>query len=355
MKGAKRLHRVLLVAGLGCGLLAFAGAQRVYGQEAAESDKPSTSTSSTTSTTPEVNGAVAATLATSVQPTTLSVGDVAKLRIEVTVPSGVEVSLPEQPLGGLELADRRVSTAIVGGQTKTTYELDLLALESGEVEIPALTVRTVGANGELGSATGKPLKLQVSSLIANEPNAEPKPETKPLSVMRDDYTLAWVVGGLLLVALIVLVTLRVQRYLKQRPKPAAPLPPPRPAWELAYEKLHELALQRDQMFAEQRGEEFIDGVSDALREYLGRRYGFDGLERTTAELLGTLERLRPNKLSLAGVTLLLEQCDLVKFARAKPEPEACQDLWNGAIGLIRATTPTPTVAPAAGPELVEPR
>ena len=95
------------------------------------------------------------------------------------------------------------------------------------------------------------------------------------------------------------------------------------------------------MFAEDRGEEFVDGVSDALREYLGRRYGFDGLESTTDEVLRTLERIRPHKLSLSGVSLLLEQCDLVKFARFKPDLAQCDDLWNGAVGLIRSTTPAP--------------
>jgi hypothetical protein len=287
-----------------------------------------------------------------VTPTTLSVGDVAKLRLEVTAPASVEVSLPDQSFGGLELADRKVSTTIADGVSKTVYELDLLALEPGEVELPALTVRTVGANGELGSASGAAKKLTVRSLIANEPNAEPKPATKPLSVMHDDYTLAWIALGLVAIALIALATLRISRYLNQRPKPVAPPPPPRPPWELAIAKLDRLLRERDQMFAEQRSEEFIDGVSDVLREYLGKRYGFDGLESTTGELLATLERLRPNKLSLSGVSLLLEQCDLVKFARAKPEPEQCQDLWNGALGLIRASAELPgNLAPP--PELVQ--
>ena len=85
----------------------------------------------------------------------------------------------------------------------------------------------------------------------------------------------------------------------------------------------------------------MEGVSGALREYLGRRYGFDGLESTTDEIVRTLEKLRPFKLSLSGVSLLLEQCDLVKFARAQPDAAQCDDLWNGAIGLVRATTPEP--------------
>jgi hypothetical protein len=351
-----RLRSALLVAMFAGGLLAHGRSLAQDGPgDKQPSSLPSPATTTPTSTiTPTSTSGSATKVVTSVAPTTLSVGEVAKLRLSVTAPASVEVSLPEQSFGGLELADRKVSTTIENGVSKTVYELTLLALEPGEIELPALTVRTIGANGELGSASGEAKKLTVRSLIANEPNAEPKPATRPVRVMRDDYTLAWIALGLLLVALIALVTLRISRFLKQRPKPALPAPPPRPAWELAIEKLERLARERDQLFAEQRSEDFIDGVSDALREYLGRRYGFDGLERTTSELLGTLEGLRPNKLSLPGVSLLLEQCDLVKFARQKPDPEQCQDLWNGAIGLIRATTPLPSLpAPASAPHAAE--
>jgi hypothetical protein len=360
----KRATRLVLLVGvlagsvlgggvLGGGVVAAQGGADKGGADKAPASPTASPSPTTSTTTPTATGGGASDrVVTSVTPTTLSVGEVARVRLEVTAPASVEVSLPDQSFGGLELADRKVSTTIADGVSKTVYELELLALEPGEVELPALTVRTVGANGELGSASGAAKKLTVRSLIANEPNAEPKPPTKPLSVMHDDYTLAWIALGLVAIALIALATLRVSRYLKQRPKPVAPAPPPRPPWELAIAKLERLAQQRDQMFAEQRSEEFIDGVSDALREYLGRRYGFDGLESTTGELLGTLERLRPNKLSLSGVSLLLEQCDLVKFARAKPEPEQCQDLWNGALGLIRATAEQPrSLAPP--PQAVE--
>lgn len=279
-------------------------------------------------------------------PATIGVGEVAKLKIEVDAPANVQITLPEQPFGGLELADRKLSTEASGDRVRTIYELDLLAFEPGSLQVPALTLRYVGPLGELDEGHTEPHALTVVSPLANEPNAEPKPPSKPVSVVQDDYTLAWIGLALLAVALVALATLYISRWLKRREKVLPPPPPPRPPWELAFDKLLALARQKDQLLAEHRGEEFVDGVSDALREYLGRRYGFDGLERTTGELLATLERLRPDKLSLSGVSLLLEQCDLVKFARATPEPEQCDDLFNGAMGLVRSTVPSaPTTAP----------
>lgn len=276
---------------------------------------------------------------TKLAPTGVSVGEVATLTIEVDAPTSVSVSLPEQPFGALELADRRLRSEAQGERTRTVFELDLLALEPGELEVPALTLRLLGPSGELGEAHTRAEPLTVRSLIANEPNAEAKPASKPIAVMRDDYTLAWVGLGLLGAALVAGATLLASRWWRQRPKAPEPLPPPRPAWDVAFEKLERLATQKDQLLAEERGVEFIDGVSDALREYLGLRYGFDGLERTTGEIVGTLEKLRPPQLSLSGVALLLDQCDLVKFARATPDDEQCDDLLNGAFGLVRSTIP----------------
>ncbi|MET0342932.1 MAG: BatD family protein [Polyangiales bacterium] len=273
----------------------------------------------------------------------IAVGELAELTITIDAPTGAEVAFPEQPLGPLEQVKRDVTTREENGRTITTFALGLLALEPGEVTIPALDLRVIGQNGELEHLRSDAKKVTVSSRIANEPNAEPKPATAPVVVVQDDYTLAWVGLAVFGAALVALTTLYVSRWLKARPKPPVPLPPPRPPWEIALEELSVLAGQKTQLLAEERGEVFVDRVSDTLRAYLGRRYGFDGLESTTAEVVTTLEQIRPDKLSLSGVSLLLEQCDLVKFARATPDEEQCEDLFNGALGLVRATTPEPRV------------
>lgn len=277
----------------------------------------------------------------------LYVGDPITFQIVATVPKGVQVSVPEQSLAPFEAVDRRTRLEVTDGEIRHIFELDLIALEPGQLTIPALTLRSVRDDGALAEAKTSPQPVQVQSLLANEPNAEPKPPTAPVAVIEDDYTLAWIFAALLGIAAIAAATLLVQRWLAQRPKAAPPPPPEKPAWEVALGKLAELDGRRADLLAENRGEEFVDGVSDALREYLGKRYGFEGLESTTDELLRALERVRPHQLSLSGVSLLLEQCDLVKFARATPDLAQCDDIWNGAVGLIRATTPVPSLDASA--------
>jgi hypothetical protein len=275
----------------------------------------------------------------------VAVGDPVTLQIEATLERGVQISVPEQSFAPFELHARRARTEEAEGKQRFVFELDLLALDPGTLTIPALTLRVVGDDGALAEVKTDPQQVEVKSLIANEPNAAPKEPSKPVVVMQDDYTLAWVGGGLLAIGAVALLTLLTQRWLAKRPKPLPPPPPAVPAWDLALQKLADLDAHKAALFAAERGEEFVDGVSDVLREYLGRRYGFEGLESTSDEVMGALERIRPHKLSLSGVSLLLEQCDLVKFARMKPDLAQCDDLWNGAVGLIRATTPPPEAAP----------
>ncbi len=281
----------------------------------------------------------------------LAVGDPLTMKIEATVKQGVQISVPDQSLAPFESLARRSKVEAQGAEQRFVFELELIALEPGELTIPALTLRVVGDDGGLAEVKTSPQAVSVRSLIANEPNAEPKPPTKPVTVLEDDYTWAYVGLGLLGIAAIAALTLFLQRWLARRPKPEPPPPPARPAWDVALGKLAELDARKASLLAEDRGEEFVDGVSDALREYLGKRYGFEGLESTTDEVLRALERIRPHKLSLSGVSLLLEQCDLVKFARFKPDETQCDDLWNGAVGLIRSTTPVPEAdgAPGAKP------
>src|SRR5262249_50686785 len=100
---------------------------------------------------------------------------------------------------------------------------------------------------------------------------------------------------------------------------------------------------------------------------LGARFGFDGLESTTDEILAALQKQgggfirfdtptpgpdglpRPSfgpapGISFERVARFLRECDLVKFANLTPTPEQCATsiAWGEAI--VRATMPSSTGA-----------
>jgi hypothetical protein len=139
------------------------------------------------------------------------------------------------------------------------------------------------------------------------------------------------------------------RWWSRRPKAALPPPPPRPAWELALERLDSIRVRGAALVEQGRQVELVDAVSDALRDYLGARYGFNGLESTTDEVLARLEHARLPAGMKSEVSTLLGDSDLVKFARAVPSSEQCESMLVGAVRVVRATmqTAAPSVMPPA--------
>lgn len=267
----------------------------------------------------------------------LMTGDVLTLTLRVTTPARDEVTIPRgQSFAPFEVLHRPTPRVEVQGDRAThVIELELLALEPGDHELPSITLRVVTADGVVGEVQTAPLRAPVGSVLGNEPNAEPKPPTEPVEVWEDDYTLAWIAGGLGLILLGALFAWLFARWWRRRAKAAAPPPPPRPPWEVALEKLEALRLDRDAAVREERVVAWVDQVSDALREYLGRRYEFDGLESTTDEVVAELKKRKLIGLSIDEVVALLRDCDLVKFAKAPLGVEQSDLLLAGAFRVVR--------------------
>lgn len=283
-------------------------------------------------------------------------GDRITVTLTVTARTGDEVSVPkDQSFAPFELLRTRMAPpAPAGDKTKQVFVLELLALGTGDIQIHPIRLRVVTKDGLVGFVSTSAMHLKVTSALANEPDAKPKPPTPPVVVMQDDYTLAYIGGALGLMALAALATFFVMRWWRKRAKPALPPPPPRPAWDVARERL--LRLRHDQARAFEMGEAhaWVDGLSDTVREYLGRRFGFDGLERTTDEILAWLRSHNPRGVTTAEVATLLGECDLVKFAKMPPDPGVCEASLNTALGIVTRTTPA-DIATAASAGNVPPR
>jgi hypothetical protein len=77
-------------------------------------------------------------------------------------------------------------------------------------------------------------------------------------------------------------------------------------------------------------------VVDALRRYLEARYGVEAMDRTTVELLHDLEGREAH---VDGLGAVLDEADLVKFAKFTPSPEAGLGVIARARDIVITTTP----------------
>ena len=223
----------------------------------------------------------------------------------------------------------------------TILELPLVALppEPGRhtLILPPVPIAVARASGDIASVCTRPHAIVIEDPTASTPDAKPMPNPPPRP-QREEWTalkraLMWGIPSLFVGALIAYL---VGRWLK-RPKPVAPPPPPRPPWEIALEELGEV--RHAGLLDVGRHAEYFDRVNDTLRAYLGGRFGFDGLESTTDEILAALAHAPLQKLSFSEVVAFLGECDLVKFANVVPTPSECARALDAGERIIRATMP----------------
>jgi hypothetical protein len=252
------------------------------------------------------------------------------------------------PDGG---AGPKVERKDEGGSTKSSVKLSFVSLPSKpgrhELTLPPLPITIARASGDLMTLCTAPHRVVIEDPTSSTPNAKPKANPPPRP-QREEWTFLKQALGIGAVAVVVgaLLALLIGRWLK-RPRPVPPPPPPRPPWEVALEALHDLrhaGLTREGRFAEH-----FDRATDIVRRYLGDRYGFDGLECTTREMLGELRGTTPRIPVLDECERFLRQADLVKFARLTPSEVECTAAVADAELIIERTVPPPVPAGAAAP------
>lgn len=292
---------------------------------------------------------------------------------EKVLPSGLDLShaaeakkllkeagfaIPEQDASaGAQIWTEPEDPGKPGAVTHLELPLVLLPPNAGRsvLILPRLPVAVARANGEIMTMCTVSHPIVVDDPIANVPDARPQPNPPPIP-QREEWTslkkaLGW---GALGVALGGILAWLIYRHLT-RPKPPPPPPPPRPPWEVALEQLDET--RHAGLLEVDRHAEYFDRVSDAVRGYLGARFGFDGLESTTDEILaslkkhgggfvrletppeGSAEALPRPGVPLDEIARFLRECDLVKFAKVVPSPEQCTTAIESGERIVRATMP----------------
>jgi hypothetical protein len=250
-------------------------------------------------------------------------------------------------------AGPKLTRTELGERATTVVQISVVPLPPKpgrhELILPPLPIAVSRASGELVTVCTAPHAVSVEDPIANTPN--PSPKGNPIARRQlEIWTAAKHAAGVALIALVVgaLAALLISRWLR-RPKKLPPPPPPRPPWDVALEALHDIrhaGLTREGRFAE-----VFDRVSDVLRRYLGDRYGYDGLESTTREALGSLRQVSPGIEDLAGIETFMRDADLVKFARLTPSEGECMDLLARAENIV---TRTIFIAPVVAPIMTGP-
>jgi hypothetical protein len=275
----------------------------------------------------------------------VTLGDRLHLRVVVTHAPGQRVRWPDSlALAPFEILARRASPPARNGDAVA----DTLALTLAAFELGRLTLPSFGVTVEGGAAPDTLLTdgwtVTVES-VGGDSTADIRDVKGPLSMPRNWLSLAvWIAGGLVAAAL----AYRLYRRFGRRGAAPAPAPvlPPRPPHVIAYEAL--AALERSPLLEQGLIKEYYDRASDIVRRYFEGRYHVSALEMATGEVLGELALVHADETARREAAAFLETCDLVKFAKLTPPPEASRVLVSAARHIVDLTREAEPAAVASG-------
>ncbi len=278
----------------------------------------------------------------------ITIADFLTLVIEVESPKGIQVKMPElKELNfGQFLVKDHYGLPGKEGKDGSKIEATEFTLEpqlSGEYAIAPFTVPYV-VEGEPPDSEGKPViheiktdsvTITVKSLGAKDLETAKLRDIKPpvpLPEPRKRGVMIWVAIGAALVLAGGAVLFVVLRRRKKGIAPEKRIP----AHILAFEALRKL---REMDLIEQgKIKEFYIAISNIMRFYIERRFGVRAPEQTTEEFLEAVSRDgvfdSPTRSTLKQ---FLFHCDMVKFAKFRPEVEQIQKTIDVTLSFIEQT------------------
>lgn len=212
-------------------------------------------------------------------------------------------------------------------QVERVADVTFIPLSVDSSVVPANAFNFIAANGDTIRAWTDEVRVPIKRIAAN---------AKDLSPLKEQWKaprnyLLWGAIALAVLAAIAAVIWWVRK--KRRSvvdAPAVVLPPE----VVALAELDRIAA----LGLPARGDykQHYTLVVDALRHYLEARYGIEAMDRTTFELMDVLEHRR---VSVDGLAPLLDEADLVKFAKFAPSVENAAHALDRARSIVINTTP----------------
>ncbi|HKY32342.1 MAG TPA: hypothetical protein VJV23_07400, partial [Candidatus Polarisedimenticolia bacterium] len=289
-------------------------------------------------------------------PGQFTVGDPLTLKLTVTHPAGAVFDTPDvsvlaasgpggsAPGGEPPLAVEQVLPLQPDPPTpgETSWSIRVRPFVPGEFLIPALELRYREAGSdERRSVATEPITFRIASVLRQ--GDETPADIRGMWSLPRSWWLVILVALAALAAAVALYRFWKKRRAR-RPAVVPELPPPvalpvESPYDRAVRELE--ALLASGLLAQGRFKEFHVGLAEIVKRFLGALHGFDAAERTTEEVMEELSRLDLPAAERHEARHLLESCDLVKFARHRPDRPAIDATIEAARLLIASGRPRP--------------
>jgi hypothetical protein len=275
-------------------------------------------------------------LSNSVDTTLVTVGDRVRMTVLVEHAAGARVAWPDSlDLSPFEvLGAEALPPAPQGERVRWGAVLVLTVFELGELEIPSFDITVEGPGDQVQTLSTDRFGIEVVTVGADEGGDIRDirgPLGIPVGIVRVSLWLLLLLGA---VAAAVWL-MRRRKGGDDMDVPAGP--PPRPAHEVALEEL--ARIEASPMLERGQVKEYHIEVSEALRTYVEGRFMVPSLEMTTREVVVGLRSSTAPDGFIDGLARFLDQCDMVKFAKVRPDADACRAVLALGRELVESTVP----------------
>lgn len=259
---------------------------------------------------------------------TARLGEPVTITLTILVPEGIELveeELPTLPddetLQVLEVSELEVTQE----ENHTRYVQTITAVfwKTGEYLSPEIAV-TYREGGTEQFAPLRSFYIVIQSQIPNLEEASPRPDAPPIDLPYTPRWVYWAVGGA--AALVVLLLARLIQVGRRGIRSVTASTPS----QIAIAQLEDMKTQSLEPAM------VFTLVANQIRAYLQQQFGIEAIEMTSMEIIDTVKRSEQiSRVQQTRLQQLLEQADLVKFARFQPDEAASLHLINFAIRWIQ--------------------
>ena len=280
-------------------------------------------------------------LRTALEHDSIWLGDQIKLLMVVEQEAGSKVEFPHlsDSIQKIEILKKsKIDTSKLEGtriQLKQSYLIT--CFDSGAHYIPSFYFK-VKRGEQTDSIRSNDLTLIVKFPpvdLKRGPADIKKPFTAPITFKE---IAPWLLGIILIAALLFLVIYAISRRNKNRPLFQRPPKPKLPPHIIALQELDKL--KTEQLWQHEKVKDYYTRLTDIIRVYIEDRFEMPAMEQTTFEILTGFKSLKIqiDAGSVKELKEILELADLVKFAKLAPLPNENDLMLSNAYLFVKETT-----------------
>ncbi|MFK7970109.1 MAG: hypothetical protein AB8F95_07060 [Bacteroidia bacterium] len=253
------------------------------------------------------------------------------LELEANVQGGEKITLiptaEKDSSGFFVLKSEVLENSNSGGVLNWKAKVWMIGMDAGLGEIPPIQA-TVSSNGQGSTLRSNPLQITLRPAVVDT-TAEIQPILEPRDA---PYTfrefLPYLVIILLLAGIGFLIYYLVRKKQQAEALITLPPPPPDPPFVVAFRKLKDV--ESKALWEKAAYKQHYSAVTDVLREYVEERLKLPALESTTDETIAALKKAKFDNTKTTELEALLQDADLVKFAKQPSTPEASKSILKQA-------------------------